>query len=109
MSIKVALGNAMSQWVASLVLRAEKKGVPFWVENPSGSYMWKQPEWIPIVARFPWFPHRLLSVGNSMEEENSFRWLVLRQWEAPTLSVWQTACQVGGLQQGIQDELDETC
>ena len=57
----------------------------------------------------PWFPHRLLSVGNSMEEENSFRWLVLRQWEAPTLSVWQTACQVGGLQQGIQDELDETC
>ena len=55
MSIKVALGNAMSQWVASLVLRAEKKGVPFWVENPSGSYMWKQPEWIPIVARFPGF------------------------------------------------------
>lgn len=55
MSIKVALGNAMSQWVASVVLRAEKKSIPFWVENPSGSYMWKQPEWIPIVARFPGF------------------------------------------------------
>ena len=55
MATKVALGNAMSQWVASLVLRAEKKDMPFWVENLSGSYMWKQPEWIPIVARVPGF------------------------------------------------------
>ena len=51
MAKKVAEGNAMSQWLASLVLLAIEFMLIWWVENPSGSYLWHQPEWLEIQQR----------------------------------------------------------
>ena len=51
MAKKVAEGNAMSQWLASLILLAIECRLVWWVENPSGSYLWHQPEWLEIQQR----------------------------------------------------------
>ena len=43
MTRKVAEGNAMSQWLATVIRLAISMHLVWWVENPSGSYLWHQP------------------------------------------------------------------
>lgn len=52
MERKVAVGNAMSRWVAAVVRRAHLAKMIWWVENPLGSYLWLQPEWTALIAEF---------------------------------------------------------
>ena len=52
MERKVAVGNAMSRWVAAVVRRAHLAKMIWWVENPLGSYLWLQPEWVALISEF---------------------------------------------------------
>ena len=49
MKLKVEQGNRMASWMAKLVLAALELQLPFWVENPAGSFLWQQPSWKEIV------------------------------------------------------------
>ena len=50
MQEKVAAGNSHSRWLASLVALCMACGVFFWVENPDGSFLWLQEEWLTLGA-----------------------------------------------------------
>ena len=50
MQEKVAAGNSHSRWLASLVALCMACGVFFWVENPDGSSLWLQEEWLTLGA-----------------------------------------------------------
>ena len=52
MKLKVAVGNAMATWLAVLVERVLELGLPFWVENPAGSFLWLQPAWRRLVEKY---------------------------------------------------------
>ena len=45
MKKKICEGNRHSKWCAKLVVIAEKLGIPCYVENPDGSWLWRQREW----------------------------------------------------------------
>ena len=45
MQEKVKLGNTFADWIAKLVGICLDVGVHFWVENPAGSWLWKQRRW----------------------------------------------------------------
>ena len=51
MQKKVAVGNAMSRWLATLVELLLLLAIPFWIENPAGSFLWLQPEWVALIAK----------------------------------------------------------
>ncbi|CAE8587286.1 unnamed protein product, partial [Polarella glacialis] len=51
MKVKVRDGNSHSRWLRSLLLRAHRLGIPFWVENPDGSWLWRQREWQRLAKR----------------------------------------------------------
>ncbi|CAE8683129.1 unnamed protein product, partial [Polarella glacialis] len=51
MKVKVRDGNSHSRWLCSLLLRAHRLGIPFWVENPDGSWLWRQREWQRLAKR----------------------------------------------------------
>ena len=46
MKRKIAEGNSHSQWLAKLIKICLAKGIKYWVENPDGSFLWLQPEWM---------------------------------------------------------------
>ena len=46
MAKKVAIGNA------ELVRKFCLAGLPFWIENPAGSFLWLQPAWVALQAEF---------------------------------------------------------
>ena len=53
MAKKVAIGNAMAQWLARLVRKFCLAGLP--IENPAGpagSFLWLQPAWVALQAEF---------------------------------------------------------
>lgn len=50
MAKKVAIGNAMAQWLAELVRKFCLAGLP--IENPAGSFLWLQPAWVALQAEF---------------------------------------------------------
>lgn len=52
MRSKVDAGNAMSRWLALLVRYALELKLKVWIENPAGSYLWKQVEWTTLTADF---------------------------------------------------------
>ena len=52
MAKKVAIGNAMAEWLAELVRKFCLAGLPFWIENPAGSFLWLQPAWVALQAEF---------------------------------------------------------
>ena len=52
MAAKVAVGNAMAAWIATLVQLAISLQLPFWVENPAGSFLWLQPAWVRLIEEF---------------------------------------------------------
>lgn len=45
---KILEGNSHSEFLASIVVYCILHGVLYWVENPDGSYIWKQPEWLDL-------------------------------------------------------------
>lgn len=47
---KVQVGNAMSQWLAAFIALVHAHGICWWVENPAGSYLWWQPEWVRLIT-----------------------------------------------------------
>ena len=51
MAEKVDVGNNLSQWLAGVIEQALDKKIVVWVENPSLSYIWSQPEWVKLAAR----------------------------------------------------------
>ena len=51
MRLKVDIGNRMSVWLAALVQRIIPLNIVFWVENPSGSFLWLQSEWQHLIAQ----------------------------------------------------------
>ena len=55
MKSKIAIGNSMSQWVAKVVNICLQLQLPFWVENPAGSFLWQQREWADIIRKTPSF------------------------------------------------------
>ena len=50
MTTKVREGNQMSIWLASFIAQCHAAKLVWWVENPSGSYLWHQPEWKRLLA-----------------------------------------------------------
>ena len=52
MTAKVAIGNAMAAWVAKLVRLVMTLQLPFWIENPAGSFLWLQPDWVQLAEEF---------------------------------------------------------
>ena len=53
MQAKVALGNLFSDWVAKFLGICLDLGVHFWIENPAGSWMWRQRRWRRLRALAP--------------------------------------------------------
>ena len=49
MVTKVEIGNRMSRWLAETVRLAHRLGLIWWVENPAGSFLWLQQEWLDMV------------------------------------------------------------
>eukprot|EP00438_Fugacium_kawagutii_P029903 Skav200720 [mRNA] locus=scaffold2650:194332:201147:- [translate_table: standard] len=49
---KVQQGNEFSIWLCGVIRRAQQLGLVWWVENPSTSFLWKQPEWLAVIADF---------------------------------------------------------
>ena len=49
---KVDDGNAMSRWLAELVRQALQLLIKVWIENPAGSFLWRQAEWVALVDDF---------------------------------------------------------
>ena len=45
MRLKVQQGNSHSDWLIEMVQLCETNGLTWWVENPDGSYWWKQKRW----------------------------------------------------------------
>ena len=52
MAIKVAIGNAMASWITKLVRLVISLQLPFWIENPAGSFLWLQPDWVQLAEEF---------------------------------------------------------
>ena len=50
MAHKVAHGNALADWTASLIL-SSSPGMRWWVENPDGSWMWRRPLFETVAER----------------------------------------------------------
>ena len=48
---KVDAGNRVSQFCARVAVLAAKKGVAGRIENPSSSWLWRQPVWEPALER----------------------------------------------------------
>ncbi len=46
MAVKIAEGNSMNDWVLSLCILSLEEGLLFWVENPAGSWFFKQRAWL---------------------------------------------------------------
>eukprot|EP00438_Fugacium_kawagutii_P020227 Skav232464 [mRNA] locus=scaffold2877:29131:33540:+ [translate_table: standard] len=46
MQVKVARGNAHAAFLLALLEAVTANGLPYWVENPDGSFLWLLPEWI---------------------------------------------------------------
>ena len=45
---KIFEGNCHSEWLAALIRFCILTGLHYWVENPDGSFLWKQPEWLDL-------------------------------------------------------------
>eukprot|EP00438_Fugacium_kawagutii_P002050 Skav230092 [mRNA] locus=scaffold3264:40338:47439:- [translate_table: standard] len=45
---KIIEGNSHSQFLAKLIRKCIKLGIHYWVENPHGSFLWLQPEWLSL-------------------------------------------------------------
>eukprot|EP00438_Fugacium_kawagutii_P018478 Skav222409 [mRNA] locus=scaffold4005:148863:154871:+ [translate_table: standard] len=48
---KVVEGNGFNSWLAHLIEICLHAGIIFWVENPDGSYFWRQPKFQLLVSR----------------------------------------------------------
>ena len=46
MQEKVARGNQHALFIFSVVQFCDRKGIPYWVENPDGSFLWLLPYWV---------------------------------------------------------------
>ena len=53
MALKVSQGNAHCSFVVRFVRVLLKLGVPFWLENPDCSWLWRQPEFLALLEDFP--------------------------------------------------------
>ncbi|CAE8649387.1 unnamed protein product, partial [Polarella glacialis] len=51
MKVKVRDGNSHSRWLCSLLLRAHRLGIPLWVTNLDGSWLWRQRAWQRLAKR----------------------------------------------------------
>lgn len=110
MAHKVAVGNAMSIWVASTAELALQLDIPFWIENPAGSFLWLQAEWVRLFDKYQLqslILDRLLSVRNAMAEAHQICWQVSSCWQAILVPVPETTCAIGRLQRGSRLLLDK--
>ena len=46
---KVTIGNAMSWWLCGFIREVHLAGLVWWVENPAGSFLWLQKEWVSLI------------------------------------------------------------
>lgn len=106
MAVKVATGNAMSVWLASLVRQVLKLGIPFWVENPSGSFLWLQPEWVTLQADFK-LQYFLTDYWYPVAQKDKVRGALSRNRRQTTMSMQPPPCQTGRLQCGPRMLLDK--
>ena len=53
MALKVSQGNAHCSFVCRFVRVLLRLGVPFWLENPDCSWLWRQPEFLSLLEDFP--------------------------------------------------------
>ena len=53
MAVKVAQGNAHCTFVVRFVRVLLRLGVPFWLENPDGSWLWRQPAFVQLFQDYP--------------------------------------------------------
>ena len=47
---KVQVGNSFSGWLVRIATLCLTFGLIFWIENPDRSWLWKQPEWLPLLC-----------------------------------------------------------
>ena len=51
---KVLVGNKLLEFCLEVVRAAARGGLTFWIENPQGSWFWKQPAWTALRADATW-------------------------------------------------------
>ena len=51
---KVLAGNRMLEFILRVVLAAARSKTIFWIENPQGSWFWRQPAWDKVSAEVKW-------------------------------------------------------
>ena len=51
MKVKLEEGNSSAAWVLKIAEVCRRKGIPFWIENPDLSFMFRLPDWVRFVER----------------------------------------------------------
>ena len=72
METKVKLGNAMAAWLAELVKKVLQLHLPFWIENPAGSFLWLQPSWVDLVRQVQSFTTDYCRWGTPWRKRTKF-------------------------------------
>ena len=60
MTEKLRIGNAMALWCFSILGLAMDMGLGVWLENPSLSWMFRLPEWLALLERYPQLQYRVV-------------------------------------------------
>lgn len=53
MAKKISEGNDSALWMFRLLERSLRRGMRVWLENPSGSWMFKLPHYLKLRERWP--------------------------------------------------------
>ena len=53
MHLKVLRGNQHAAFTLSVLKECRSKSLPYWLENPDGSFLWLQPQWIAAGFALP--------------------------------------------------------
>ena len=85
MALKVSQGNAHCSFVVRFVRVLLKLGVPFWLENPDCSWLWRQPEFLALLEDFPHLAFWRYEVWKSVAKTDSSPYRHGAGWQHHTL------------------------
>ena len=107
---KVAIGNAMSQWLAAFTRRCLLAELIIWIENPAMSFLWQQPEWLQLQSEFSleFFTADYCGFWDALEEADTFPHKQRPSRSEEPMQLQATALATSRLQLSPQMQLDKS-
>ncbi len=62
----------MASWLASVVTLVLSLQLPFWIENPGGSFLWQQPAWVSLALQVQSFTTDFCRWGTPWRKRTRF-------------------------------------